>query len=480
VANPKRWPIGLQTSTTGRPQGIGEVIQDLTRNHIAFFSAATDSFSILTDLQNARKENPEVPHTGNFTPTGYIDLGGGEQYHLSVPEYGQPHSEKMARKHWDMVEARVPIKRDGDTDSPIAWDNPCIWISTWNEVREYVGWYKKGDPKEEPEQPVIGYEGNADLIGWQAYEIGREAVKRGYRWAAFGFSGGSPEEGFWEAPGVLAYLKLCHENPEKLGIALHEYSFTDTILNRPDHIGRFKQLHETCDRHNLRHPVIQFKEFGWRDIEIPSSKRVAIAELIEVAQMYMEHPNIHGAAIWTVQKWQGSGIRHKVGALIPYLRDAALEHAQEIGEMKTISESPDIQPQRPDTREPGSSPIIIHPRKEVGFVTASAGLNLRSEPSTTRGAASVIGLLLQGTEVEILEQLAGWHRIRTGSQEGYVSADYISLHTPQSSTGSTPGSATLESIEIVYTKAKATVTISIQIEIKIGGASNNVSINMKS
>ena len=443
MANPKRWPIGLQTSTTGRPQGIGEVIQELTRNNIAFFSAATDSFSILTDLQNAREQNPHVPHTGNFTPTGYIDLGGGEQYHLSVPEYGKPHSEEIARKHWDMVELRVPIKRDGETDSPIDWDIPCIWVSTWNEVRAYVGWYKNGDTKEEPEQPVIGYEGNADLIGWQAYEIGREAVKRGYRWAAFGFSGGNPEEGFWEAPGVLAYLKLCHENPEQLGIALHEYSLTDTILNRPDHIGRFKQLHESCDRHNLRRPVIQIKEFGWRDIKIPNSKKVAMQELIEVAGMYMEHPNIHGAAIWTVQKWQNSGIRDKVVALIPHLREAALEHARTIGELKTPAKPPDIQPNQPGPKRPITSPVKIIPVRDIGFVTAPAGLNLRSEPNTAGQEETIIDLLPLGTRVDILNRLDGWYQVKAGNKTGYVSADYISVGdpAPQPVLGTPPATA---------------------------------------
>ena len=430
MTNPKRWPIGLQTSTTGRPQGIGEVIQELTQNNIAFFSASTDSFSILTDLQNARKQNPGVPHTGNFTPTGYVDLGGDKKYHLSVPEYGKPHSEKLAVRHWDMVEKVVPIKRDGETDSPIDWENPCIWVSTWNEIREYVGWFKKGDEKEEPEQPVLGYEGSADLIGWQAYEIGKEAVKRGYRWAAFGFSGGNPEEGFWEAPGVLAYLKLCHENPEQLGIALHEYSLTDTILNRPDHIGRFKQLHEACDRHNLRRPVIQFKEFGWRDIKIPDDKKVAMDELIEVAQMYMEHPNIHGAAIWTVQKWQGSGIRHQVAALIPHLRDAALEHAQPIGDLPLPGQPPDIQSPKPAPQDPGSKPIKIISVDDVGFVTAPAGLNLRSEPSTSGLEETIIDLLQLGARVNILNRLNGWYQVQAGDKIGYVSADFISAGDP--------------------------------------------------
>ena len=79
-------------------------------------------------------------------------------------------------------------------------------------------------------------------------------------------------------------------------------------------------------------------------------------QLIPVAEMYMEHPNIHGAAIWTVQQWQGSDINRQVRGLIPYLRDAALRYAKEI---------PDEQP---------SSPVIVFTTKDTwpfSILTAS-------------------------------------------------------------------------------------------------------------
>lgn len=345
MATIKRWPIGLQSSTTGDPQGIGQVIKDLTQNGIAMFSASTDSFSILTDLQIARENNPEVPNSANFTPTGFVD-----GYHLNVPVFGQPAGVELGVRHWNKVQQQVPIH--DPARSPIKWQVPCIWMSTWNEVRPYVGWAPAGQPTTPADQPVEGYEGNADLIGWQAVEIGKEAVKRGYRWAAFGFAGGDPEEGFWDAPGVLAYLRLCQEFPDQLGIALHEYSHEMTILNRPHKIGRFKHLHDACDRHGIRRPVIQIKEFGWRDIKIPEDKQVAIAELIEVARMYMEHPNIHGAAIWTVQKWQNSGIDQQVRGLIPLLRDAALAHAQPI---KPLAAPPVV------VAPPVAPPVVVAP-----------------------------------------------------------------------------------------------------------------------
>ena len=260
-----------------------------------------------------------MPHTGNYIPTGYVD-----DYHLSVPEYRSPHSRQMAVRHWDTVEKRgLPKELD--------WKVPCIWLSTWNEIRPYVGWGSMAH-LEDWEQPVGDYQGYADLIGWQAVEIGKVAVDRGYRWAAFGFAGGNPEPGFWEAPGILEYLRLCDKHPEQLGVALHEYSFHESIINRPDHIGRFQQLHAVCDKHGLRRPVIQIKEFGWQERWVPEPDK-AIPQLIEVAKLYMQHPNIHGAAIWTVNGgW--SNLFNKVQKLIPHLTKAGLDHAQPIKSLK--------------------------------------------------------------------------------------------------------------------------------------------------
>jgi hypothetical protein len=308
----KIWPIGLQSGPTGRPTGIGEMINDLTHAGIAMFSAASDSTSIIYDLQEARRKTG-VPHTGNFIPTGYVD-----DYHISVPEYRTPHAAKLAVRHWDAVEKKgIPKEID--------WNIPCIWMSTWNEIRPYVGWGST-EKLEDWDEPLPGYEGYADLIGWQAVEIGKEALKRGYRWAAFGFAGGNPEPGFWLAPGVVAYLRLCHEHPDRLGVALHEYSFADTLINRPDHMGRFQQLHHACDQHGLRHPVIQFKEFGWQERWVPEPDK-AMPQLLEIAKMYAQHPNIHGAGIWTVQGGWG-GLYKRVQKLISPMHKAALVHAQ--------------------------------------------------------------------------------------------------------------------------------------------------------
>lgn len=69
----------------------------------------------------------------------------------------------------------------------------------------------------------------------------------------------------------------------------------------------------------------------------------------------------------------------------------------------------------------------------VGYVkTSGTSLNVRRSASTS---SSVLGTLSNGTQVEIVETLSGWYKIKYGSSYGYVSSSYISM--TQSSGGST-------------------------------------------
>lgn len=360
----KRWPIGIQSGPSGDPRGIGEVIDKLTQDDIAMFSASSDSMSILFDLQYARKQTG-VPHTGNYSVHGYED-----DIHLQVPVYGQPHSRALAKQHWDLVEKRgLPPEID--------WDMPCIWVSTWNEVRPYVGWAEAGSGSA-PEDQVAGYEGNADLIGWQAVEIGLEAMARGYRWAAFGFAGGNPEPDFWLAPGVVEYLRLCHKYPDQLGIALHEYALGDTLVG-DNKIGYFQHLHRACDQLGLRRPVIQIKEFGWQARSVPAPE-VAIPELIQAANIYMKHPNIHGAAIWTAQKHhrrQWGNVFEVVKKIIPPLGQAALQHALPIPDLPEPN-LPDVEV-TPSTPTPSANGEFAFSHWPAESFRISQGYNARPE-----------------------------------------------------------------------------------------------------
>ena len=61
----------------------------------------------------------------------------------------------------------------------------------------------------------------------------------------------------------------------------------------------------------------------------------------------------------------------------------------------------------------------------IGFVNAS-GLNLRSQPSTD---SAVLATANSGECVVVLGQENGWYRVNYNLQEGYMSADYLTVST---------------------------------------------------
>lgn len=64
------------------------------------------------------------------------------------------------------------------------------------------------------------------------------------------------------------------------------------------------------------------------------------------------------------------------------------------------------------------------------YVTATK-LNVRSEPTTD---GEVLGQLLYGEKVEILDTADGWCRISYNGINAYISASYVSLQPPPSTT----------------------------------------------
>ena len=72
---------------------------------------------------------------------------------------------------------------------------------------------------------------------------------------------------------------------------------------------------------------------------------------------------------------------------------------------------------------------------EIGTgVVEADSLRVRTEPSMD---ASTVSYLLEGTQVEVHEDLGDWFQISWGSCSGYVSAEFL-VYTPAVSTTSTP------------------------------------------
>jgi hypothetical protein len=273
--------IGFHTAVGGNRIGLGEWMHRLDAAGVPFFLKSADDAGPLFDAQQIVR-NSDVPHTLVFRRSG-------NEY--DTPNYDLPPRE-AARQHWQLHLEVFPVELDPE----------LVWIETINEVdKEKSEW-----------------------LASFALETARLALADGYRWAAFGWSAGEPEDSDWISPPMLEFLRLAGANPDRLAIALHEYSFlADDIAHEyPFKVGRFQKLYEVVDRYGIPRTTILLSEWGWEYGDAPSIDN-AMRDIDWAAAMYAPYPEIKGAAIW----YLGGGyeeIAEKVQRLIVPLTNYSL------------------------------------------------------------------------------------------------------------------------------------------------------------
>lgn len=298
--------IFFNLGSAARANGIGDLITKCSEAGIPVYLASTDDMVGLFDLQEAAIAY-NVPHVGNWRSTGYVTPDGRRltfsqagqtpgAVHLEVPDHNVSPVE-AAEKLWPLHRQLIPKELNPD----------ITYISTVNEVRGYVGWGEEGSA--DWATPIPGYTGWADWMGHFALRTAELALADGFKFAPFGFASGNPEEGAWEQPYMLELLRFCAKHPDKISIALHEYSFDlDDIWDGDGRkVGRFEDLFETCDHYNIPRPKVQFREWGWTLNRVPDPPK-ALEDIRSVMRLYAQYPQIQGAALWSlIGGWQGLG-----------------------------------------------------------------------------------------------------------------------------------------------------------------------------
>lgn len=222
---------------------------------VPFFIKTVDNAEPLFRAQEMMKAS-DVPHTLVFRSTG-----------------GEPHYEMApvlaAQVHWEEHRDKFPPELDPS----------LVWIETLNE----------------PDRT------RAEWFGQFALETARLAMADGFRWAAFSWASGEPEPEQWQTPSMLAFLQLAGENPDRLAIALHEYSFLkeDLAHEYPYKVGRFQELFRIVDEHGFARPTVFFTEWGWEHNNIPTVEQ-AMRDLEWASSLYAPYPEVKGAGIWNL------------------------------------------------------------------------------------------------------------------------------------------------------------------------------------
>ena len=342
--------IGFHLAEGGDPTGIGDWMQRLNEQRIPFFIKTADSMRGLDEAQDIVRQNQaqgiDVPHVSVFRRSGQLD---GDN-HFDIPRYDL-EPEAAAAAHWQLHKPRFPANLD-----------PAItWVETINEVRKEVNW--------------------CDWLGKFAWHTAQRALADGYKFAAFGFSAGTPDvtQGAWETDGMLQYLELCAEHPRQFGVALHEYSYSiNDIWREPGFlVGGFKWLFRAADKHGIPRPRVLITEWGWEYNNVPDVPP-AMQHIREVAEMYAQFPEVLGAAIWYLGSGYGD-MAQRAQKLIQPVRDFTLAHP-----FTVVDESA----------------LVVLPGEEANEGTR--GVQKRQpRPPRTYGARFVAhGLVAEGEEVE--------------------------------------------------------------------------------
>ncbi|MCB0010707.1 MAG: hypothetical protein KDE34_02375, partial [Anaerolineales bacterium] len=247
--------IGFHTGYGGNRDGLLDWMQGQDADGIPFFLKAVDDPEPLVQAQ-ALMQASGVPHTLVFRRTG---TG------FDVPDYNLPPVQS-AQEHWARHLATWPAELDPS----------LVWIETLNEVDK----------------------NRSEWLAEFAMETARLALRDGYRWAAFGWSSGEPEQFHWEGPQMLNFLRLVADHPNQLAIALHEYSYDRTNIGNayPWLVGRFQHLFQVVDNNGISRPTILITEWGWEYQDIPTPAE-AMADIQWAAWLYAAYPQVKGAAV---------------------------------------------------------------------------------------------------------------------------------------------------------------------------------------
>jgi hypothetical protein len=275
--------IGFHAGDRGRWADLVDMMVALDAAGVPFFLKSTDNAQPIYIAQELMKASG-VPHILVYRRVTGVD---------NVPNYNA-NPKAAAEYHWAQHKAIFPPELDPD----------FVWVETVNEVDK----------------------ARAEWLADFSYETALLTMTDGFRWAAFGWSSGEPEPEQWESPAMLRFLQLAGENPDRLAIALHEYSYVTDNISRiyPYLVGRFQFLFDAADRNGIPRPTVLITEWGWTYDQLPDPQD-ALDDIRWASWLYAAYPQVKGAAIWYLGNWPGD-IEDQTAALIPLVEEYSLSH----------------------------------------------------------------------------------------------------------------------------------------------------------
>jgi hypothetical protein len=252
--------IGFHTGMYGNTEGLQDWMIELDAAGVPFMIKSADNAEPIYWAQQLAQASG-VPHVLVFRRSSGDGWDGWD-----VPDYNLP-PELAAQLHWERHRNAFPPELDKE----------MVWFETINEVNK----------------------DHSEWLGRFALATAHLALSEGYRWAAFGWSSGEPELDHWQTPSMLQFLNLAAAHPDRLAIALHEYSYEVDNIGRwyPYLLGRFQHLFQVVDQHDIDRPTVLITEWGWTWYTVPDVSQ-AMNDIAWASWLYAAYPQVKGAAIW--------------------------------------------------------------------------------------------------------------------------------------------------------------------------------------
>lgn len=107
---------------------------------------------------------------------------------------------------------------------------------------------------------------------------------------------------------MAQYLTLASQNPDRLGVALHEYSLTTNIQNEyPFLIGRLHFMMDVCKELGITPPTTMITEWGWGAcaVHLPPSAGIQDIDWVQrgAQYYYAQYPSLKAAFMWYLGPW---------------------------------------------------------------------------------------------------------------------------------------------------------------------------------
>lgn len=345
--------ISFLNGVGGNRNGIGDYFKRLDAAGRPAISASYDDFGVVLELMNLRRKSG-VPHIGVFRPK--------QQGRLENPRYDQ-NPVQAAREYFRLWYSVLPPEFLRDE-----WLKQHVWlIGLGNEGRREHEW--------------------GSWWGFAACEFAKLALEHGLRTLQFGWSAGTPDIGHndtgnvWGTDGMLAYLKMCHNHPNELGICVHEGANPNLNNLSPGDVrlvnsigfitGRYMHIFDACKTAGLRNPRIFISECAWKYNGAADVATGMALDIPPLAEYYAQHPEVLGVSLWSLGSISAEygEVYNQVQPYIVPITHYALSSAFE-GQPTWADKTPHYQVQPPVVEPPIEEPVMNI--REVAIIVADS------------------------------------------------------------------------------------------------------------